>query len=271
MRALTTLLAASLAVGLLAREPAVHPKYGPGARVMAQDNRYLRATGSAPDFWSLVPFYVPQFNDFSCSTAAVTMVVNGFLHPAGRTLADTERNVTQADLLARVREIPWQELVSPAGSRGRHGLELGELAMATKCSLDQYGLADGCVEIFEFAAGDLAGLRQVLARNEADAHDYLLAHFVQDELTGARGGPYPHVSPVGAYDAASGRALILDVDRDWYEPYWVSAEDLLRALTRSTEACGRGGLVRVECGGGERPDTTASGSLLVDTDAPVGQ
>lgn len=271
MRVLAMLLAVPLAAGLLAQEPAVHPKYGPKIRTMAQDNGYLRSADAAPDFWSLIPFYVPQFNDCSCSTAAVTMVVNGFLHAAGRTLADTERNVTQADLLARVREIPWQELVSPAGSRGRHGLELGELAMATKCSLDQYGLADGCVEIVEFAAGDLPRLRQVLARNEADAHDYLLAHFVQDELTGARGGPYPHVSPVGAYDAATGRVLILDVDRDWYEPYWVSDQDLLRALTRSTEACGQGGLVRVECGGGERPGAAAPRDPQVDTDAPAGQ
>jgi len=265
------LLTASLAMGLLAREPAVHPKYGPGVSVMARDNGYLRRVDAAPDFWSLVPFYVPQFNDYSCSTAAVTMVVNGFLHPAGRTLADTERNVTQVDLLARVREIPWQELVSPIGACGRHGLELAELAMVTKCSLDQYGLAGGCVEIVEFAVDDLAGLRQVLARNEADAHDYLLAHFVQDELTGARGGPYPHVSPVAAYDAATGRVLILDVDRDWYEPYWVSAEDLLRALTRSTEQCGRGGLVRVEYGGGGRPGATAPRGPQVDTDAPVSQ
>jgi len=271
MRVCAVLLAASLVAGLMAQEPTVHPKYGPKVSVMARDNGYLRRAGAAPDFWSLIPFYVPQFNDYSCSAAAVAMVVNGFLHPVGRILADTERNVTQADLLARVREIPWQALVSPVGEHGQHGLKLAELAMATKCSLDQYGLADGCVEIVEFTAGELARLRQALARNEVDAHDYLLAHFVQDELTGARGGPYPHVSPIAAYDAATDRVLILDVDREWYEPYWVGVEDLLGALTRSTETCGQGGLVWVESGGGGRSGAVAPPGSMVDTGTPAGQ
>jgi hypothetical protein len=104
------------------------------------------------------------------------------------------------------------------------------------------------VERHEVATDDaqeLRRLRDVLRANEANPDDSILLHFVQDELTSAPGGPFPHVSPVGAYDAVKGRVLIFDVDREWYEPYWVSDEDLLKAMARSTAAFGHGGFIRV--------------------------
>ena len=68
---------------------------------------------------------------------------------------------------------------------------------------------------------------------------------MQDDLTGARGGPYAHISPIGAYDSVTRRVLILDVDRGWYSPYWVSDKDLLAAINHATKSYGVGGLVRI--------------------------
>jgi len=58
----------------------------------------------------------------------------------------------------------------------------------------------------------------------------ILIQFTQDTLTGAGGGPYPHISPIGAYDTGTGRALVLDVDRDYYEPYRVDAALIVKAM-----------------------------------------
>jgi hypothetical protein len=101
------------------------------------------------------------------------------------------------------------------------------------------------VTAHSFRDGMVEDLRQILRANEADPSDFLLAHFVQDDLTGARGGPYAHISPIGAYDSVTHRVLILDVDREWYSPYWVADGDLLAAMNRVTKSFGAGGLVRI--------------------------
>jgi hypothetical protein len=61
------------------------------------------------------------------------------------------------------------------------------------------------------------------------------------------------MAPVAAYDAEKRRVLLLDPDREWYEPYWVADETLLAGLASVDPVTGRPrGLVRVECGGSER-------------------
>jgi hypothetical protein len=84
-------------------------------------------------------------------------------------------------------------------------------------------------------------------KNEASAGNVMLIYFNQGVVTGDWDGP--HVSAIGAYDAESDRALIMDVDRSWYVPYWTSSETLLAALVKPVSeehgvlAGGQGGYV----------------------------
>ncbi len=245
-----------LAVILLVAVPAFGappvPKYGPAeaprAVPLSRDHAYLQDPAHpAPDYWALAPYYVPQFNDMSCSAAAVTAVVNGALR-AGRALGNEDRNVTQQALLDRVRTQHWKERVNKGGWHGAYGLTLAQLREVTKDALAAYGAATVEVESVDAAAAGEAGLeafRRALEGNERSASDFVLLHFVQDGLTGAPGGPYAHISPVGAYDAARRRVLVMDVDREWYEPYWVADDALWRAMSVTTKAFGSGGWVRV--------------------------
>ena len=57
---------------------------------------------------------------------------------------------------------------------------------------------------------------------------------------------YVHISPIGAYDKTHMRVLIMDVDREWYEPYWVSDERLLLAMSKKTEKYGFGGYLWIK-------------------------
>jgi hypothetical protein len=74
----------------------------------------------------------------------------------------------------------------------------------------------------------LDNFRSALSVNEASGKDVMLVYFDRGVVTD--GPSRPHFSPVAAYDAANDLVLILDVDRDYYVPYWVQATTLLVAM-----------------------------------------
>lgn len=224
------------------------PKLGPDAVPLHAAPGYLRSH-PAPDWWALGGFYVPQQTSSACSLAAIVTVLNGF---RGLPADAEEPIVTQAALLERVADPGWQAKVAEGGD----GIAFEELPAYLDASLRAYGVTGYAIEVLRPAdAGPraLAELVALLAANEASADDFLLVYFNQGVLTGDWDGP--HVSPVGAYDAGSGRVLLLDVDREWYVPYWSSAERLLQAMLRPAPAdqgvlAGQtGGLVRLRRSG----------------------
>ena len=245
-------------------DPAAAPKYGPPgapyAVPLSKDHAYLSdGTHEAPDFWALMPYYVPQANDASCSVASVAIVVNGLVR-AGRALGNMDRNATQSELVDRVRVEHWKERVGNRGYHREHGLTLSRLKAVTEASLAAFGARDVAVDLVDAGAAGATGLeafRQVLSVNERTASDFVMLHFVQDAVTAAPGGPYAHISPVGAYDAERRRVLVLDVDREWSEPYWVADDVLWRAMMRKTPAFGSGGYLWIRTAPGAAGGTTA--------------
>jgi hypothetical protein len=224
MRVVGLLLALlTVAAPTLAEE--AKPKLGPDAVPMVQALDFLRET-PAGDFWKLVQFYVPQQTSSACSVASVAMAVN-FMRgvPGG---AD-ETLVTQAGLLEAVGDPEWAR----KGAEGGDGVLFEELVDTLRESLGAYGLSGLRIETFEphdTGSAALARLREILAANEAGDRDVVLVYFNQGVLTGDWDGP--HISPVGAYDAKAERVLVLDVDREWYVPYWSSDVKLLEAMLR---------------------------------------
>ncbi|MCX5880418.1 MAG: hypothetical protein NTU74_00920 [Deltaproteobacteria bacterium] len=224
------------------------PKYGligtPYAVPLSQDHKYLQnSKNKAFDYWNLAPFYIPQINEISCSVASVTMVLNGIIR-AGHNLKAEDINVTQAKLIERINALNWKDRVTPGGVNGERGLKLDQLEIVVKEALLQYEVSNFEIDRIEVANVDATTLKKFrhdLAANEDSGMDYILIHFVQDVVTEAQGGPYPHISPIGAYDKVHKRVLVMDVDRDWYEPYWVSDKRLLLAMSKKTERFGFGG------------------------------
>ena len=228
------------------------PKYGPAEAAYAaplwQSHEYFQSTKNpAPDFWPLITHYTGQQNSISCSVAAVAMVLNAINRTHGALRAQ-DANYQQSRLIDDVKAVHWKERVTGDGWKGRRGLTLAELADVMTDALKTYGITGWTVSLRSFqdvAPGALEELRAILQANESSADDFVMVHFLQDRLTDDPGGPYAHISPVGAYDAARGRVLILDVDRDYYGPYWVSVERLLAALAARTPVYGYGGLLIV--------------------------
>ncbi len=219
-------------VGLVA-EPALafqgKPKLGPDAVPLTREANYLRAA-PAPDYWKLSAFYVPQFTTSACSVASVAMAVN---FARGLPEDSEEPLVTQSALLDKVADADW----SKRGAEGGDGVTFDEFLAVLKESLASYGIQDYALEVIrphDAGAAALSEVRQALVANEASDHDLILIYFNQGVLTGDWNGP--HISPIGAYDQSTHRALVMDVDREWYVPYWSPDAKLLDAMLKPAPA-----------------------------------
>ncbi len=217
------------------------PKYGPEAMRLSLSHKYIQ-THDAPDFWALMPYYLPQQNGASCSVASVAMLMNGVrVHDD---LTADEELVTQPGLLKKVGDSAWTRDVSSGG----HGVTLDELGKFVEESLKAYGVRKYEVEVVhasDFSEKTKSRLHRALVENERSSKDFILINFIQGVYTGD--ADVGHIAPIGAYDQAHHRVLVLDPDREWYEPYWVSEETLLKGMaTQDRQAVQARGYVWVK-------------------------
>lgn len=212
----------------------VKPKFGRQATRLFHSNEYVRKN-PAPDFWSLMPYYWAQQNNASCSLATLTMVMNA---------ARASQDLTVSDELATekglIKKLEGDQRVKNVGD-GKRGLSLDELADVVGKTLKVYGFEHATLETVHVndSPASLAQLKATLAMNEKSADDFVIANFLQSELTGDPEGAIGHISPIAAYDAKKSRVLVFDTDRQYYEPYWVSTETLLKGMATTDSGVGK--------------------------------
>ncbi len=213
------------------------PKYGPGVRPLSVESEALRRNPS-PDFWSLIPYYVPQQDSRSCSVASFTMALNALDFGRGDRKAE-DRLLDQKAFLKLVADLRPIERFFGRLIPGKT-VSLEEFGSIATEALKRRGHSDLKVElIFAEGKGWKEKIELALKANEASSKDLILGNFLQSELTGDPEGKVGHVAPVGAYDARAGRVLILDPDREYYEPYWVSLANFLKGLETRDADSGR--------------------------------
>ncbi|MEZ6002429.1 phytochelatin synthase family protein [Hyphomonas sp.] len=213
----------------IAEGPPPAPKLSETATPVTEDTEYLR-TAPAPDYWAFAPFVKPQFTNSACSIASVTGVVNGL---RGLPVLAKDSVTTQPGMLEITGEPVWASVSAEGGD----GVTFDQLVAFTEAALAANDLAGYQTEVFHPAAANEAALdqmRAMLVANEVSAEDALLVYFNQGVVTGDWDGP--HVSVIGAYDAEKDRVLVLEVDQEWYIPYWTPAETLLAAMVKPTSA-----------------------------------
>jgi hypothetical protein len=205
------------------------PKLGPDAVPITERTDYLRAA-PASDYWKLSAFYVPQFTSSACSVASVAMAVN---FARGLPIDAETPIVTQTALLEAVGDESW----AGKGAEGGDGVTFAQFVAVVEESLRRYGIADYEIEVIrpsDAGPSSMAEMRRALAANEASKDDLILVYFNQGVLTGDWDGP--HISPIGAYDKGAHQTLVMDVDREWYVPYWSPDDKLLDAMLRPAPA-----------------------------------
>ena len=208
-------------------------KYAPWVSLLREDSGYLR-TAPAPAYWALAPYYVGQYTETACSLATAVMVVN-----AGR--ANIARSagtklITQTSLLETVASELWRAGVA---SDDGHGVGLVQLQglLAASFGANEIAAADvEAVPLLRHTTEALDRFRAVLRACEAEPGRFVIANYYMAAVIGR--GDYGHFSPIGAYDAARDRILILDVYRVEFEPYWVPAERLFEGMATINRADG---------------------------------
>ena len=200
------------------------PKYGPEATLLSKSHEYV-AKNAAPDFWAMIPYYTTQQTGSACSVASVTMVVNAAR--TGQELTADDELVTQNSLLKRVSDDEW---IKAVGDKGR-GRSLDQLGPLVERSFKAYGFNHTRAEVVHVddeSPATQKKLHDALVANEKSTGDFIILNFIQGVYTGdADAG---HIAPIAAYDAKKKRALVMDPDREWYEPYWVSETTLLKGM-----------------------------------------
>jgi hypothetical protein len=148
------------------------------------------------------------------------MIVN-----AGRS---TSNLLSEQGMLEAMDDAPWTAAVAENGP----GIRLADLSRIAPLALTQLasgGTAQAYVMEDE-STDSLELLRRNLAANERADSDFIIANFDQGVFTADES--VGHFSPIGAYDAATHRVLILDVDRQYVDPYWVPDTLLLHAMAK---------------------------------------
>ena len=175
--------------------------------------------------------HVKQYHEASCSVASVVSCIN-----AVRTLANSSAApVSQADILDRVTTGHWKARMSDNGYRGRRGLPLPLLGRVVKDSLAAYDVKVRDVDVVQTPknAPPQSAVRTTLKKRlrefDRRGSGLIIAHFDQGSLVPTLN--IPHISPVGAYDPATDRVTMLDVDPEQQKPYAVSFGTFYRGLS----------------------------------------
>jgi hypothetical protein len=177
-------------------------------------------------------YYVKQYHESSCSVAAVATVINAL----GEVIRGEADNVTQMDLLDRVRAGNWKKRMSPEGDDGKHGMPFGLFGEVVKGSIDEFKIPVLSVEAVDLRKSPMTErekkdlLLSRLKGFETMGNGVIIIHF--DQGAYAPELNIPHISPVGGYDAATGRVTILDVDQTQSGPYSVSFDRFYRGISK---------------------------------------
>lgn len=176
-------------------------------------------------------YHVKQFHDSSCSVASVVSCINAIRSAEN---GDTHP-ISQTDILDRVTTGHWKARMSDGGYRGRRGLPLPLLGQVVKDSIAAYELKVRSVDVVQTPKNvpPKSPIRTMLKKRLRDfdrhGNGLIITHFDQGSLVPTLN--IPHISPVGAYDAATDRVTMLDVDSEQEKPYQVDFDTFYKGLS----------------------------------------
>ena len=213
------------------------PKYAPTAIPLSLGTNHVYfQKNKAPDFWALMPYYVGQETKSGCSAAAFTTVLN-----AARTLKDLTSDsplVTFRSLAEKYTDDRYKKVI--LGDFSIEKFDRSNVAIKKHWEVLKLAVHNlkmeypgSSVELNVIDPKNLKASEKLfhekLVQNEKSANDFIVINFLQADLTGDPEGP-GHVAVIGAYDAKTKMVLVLDPDREWYEPYWSKESDVFKAI-----------------------------------------
>ena len=208
----------------------MHP-HSPELIPLRADHAYLRGAPDSP-YWSISPHLIQQSTDSSCSLATAVMLLNAV---RGRDGLLKTGPASETSLLDKLADDFWRTSVAQDGN----GLSLTEFAACMERALASHHCGHWSIAITPVTDADasIAGLRASLSDMENAGGGFVAANFHLDLFYGD-GTDVGHFSPIGAYDAARDRVLMLDVYKKDYEPMWAPLPRLAKAMATLSRKTG---------------------------------
>jgi hypothetical protein len=182
--------------------------------VKSEPGRRMLVECELADHTALREYFVGQVEITWCSVASSVIVLNALRG---------DQSLDQQQFLDLAKTVVEAENV------GRCGMTLQELGHALR-------LHGAQVQVIHAESDRLDHFRAVAVANLARPDDFIIVNYLREAIGQQQGG---HFSPLAAHHAASDRFLVLDVADYKYEPVWVPAEDLWRAMSTVDGVCGR--------------------------------
>jgi len=244
------------------------PKYGPHAKPLsARTHIAYFQKETAPDFWRLIPYYLPQETQTGCSAANITMILNA---------ARSKKASLKSDWKSDEKLLTFQSFAKDYAGDSKYSRAIlgkffipgkqfanSNLARVLENASKKLGLhTDGASVIFhEIDPSHLADGKkrflEALQENEKTDQDFIFFSYIQGKVTGdPEGGA--HVATIAAYDQKTQSVLIMDSDREWYEPYWTSVDILFEAISSpASDSEKRVGWIRYQLGHSAPPSQSS--------------
>ncbi len=134
------------------------------------------------------------------------------------------------------RSIDQQGLFTSEAAAVRSGLMTTLAGMTLDELGGLIGAHDAQAQVTHAEDSDVDSFRDLLRRNLADDGDFVIVNYLRGSILQAGGG---HISPIGAYDQATDRALLMDVATYKYPPVWVEVPALFAAMNTVDSSSGR--------------------------------
>ena len=204
----------------------------------------LSRSSHKADFFPLGNHFISQDNSIFCGPVSSAIVLNALRLGKRTGLPRDRRSIAQDEMAwlpkgadpfygkytpnnvlserTKTRlEVLGKPILIDGDRRSDFGLQLGQLAQV----LRSHGL-EVVTRVVDDTA-DSTAIRREIAANLATGGDFVLVNYARKALGQPGGG---HISPLGAYDAASDSLLIMDVNPNRAPWVWVRSDDLIAAM-----------------------------------------
>lgn len=211
------------------------PKYGPNAQPLSKKtNLEYFQKNPAPDFWALIPHYRGQPTAKACGATNLTLITNAAREAFGN-LSSDDKLLSVEDYVKKYTDKAYEETI--LGSKfDRTNVTNKNMARLIAQGFEKLKLSTAATkaEVHDIDLKDLPGSKkkfvEALKENEKSADDFIFFSFIQGKLTGdPEGGA--HVATIAGFDAKKNLVLIMDPDREWYEPYWSPVDAVFDSIS----------------------------------------
>jgi hypothetical protein len=208
------------------------PKYTGPAQLLSSHHEYFETSQghASADYWKLSSYYVHQITGSSCTAASLSMMMNFFRNP--ESLQSSDKLFTQKNIHGFLKYPEYEKAVAEGGP----GYSLEPFSKIVERALTQVlGLRSGqyqveLIRVTDTSDATYTKIKNLLIKNEHSDKNMILSNFLQSEFTGDPDGAVGHVSPIAAFDEQNESVLVMDVDREWYEPYWVPLKTFIKGM-----------------------------------------